>query len=35
MKNWVSKDGLMIIAKGMILNPETNTYREINITNEE
>ena len=35
MKNWVSEDGLMIIAKDIILNPETNTYREINITNEE
>ena len=35
MKNWVSKDGLMIIAKGMILNPRTNTYQEINITNEQ
>lgn len=33
MKNWVSEDGYMIIAKGLVLDKKTNTYELTNITN--
>jgi hypothetical protein len=33
MKNWVSDDGYMVIAKGLVLNKKSGLYELTNITN--